>query len=258
MSRFRLIGATMTGEVDGVAVADFPVADGLYYLDSATAAESLRQALDDALEAAFPLRSFSVAWSPSSGKFSFTCTDLVGNWELTFNGELGRIVGYGLDGGFGPIATPSIADNVAQYVIYAGSGRSDWIGTGNDTPNASGHSSAGVDSGVGSDTEIVLASWVHEAERYNAQAAPDFQSGTRDDDDVVDPWTWQDFFRFHKKFHHPFRFYEDATDAVADYVDTYKLHGKSLGVFKPTTREDGSWWWFVVPMEVKRFRAATS
>ncbi len=254
LSRFRLTGALIDATVDTVNHNDIPIPDGLYYLDSATAAESLAAAIDAALEGAYATEDFTVTYSTTTGKFTFSCTTLAGNWALTFKSTLGTIVGYGAGGGSGPAAgAAQVATNLAQYAIFAGSGRSSWEGRESDVPNVGHRSTSGKTFGVGSANELFAASWLHAHERAAAQTSP-LESGTRDDADAVDPWVWQDFFRHHRQTHHPFRFYEAAGAAINAYEDVYKLDGPSLGRFMPKNQEEGSWYYWKVPLHVVPFR----
>lgn len=258
LSRFRVVAGawTMDATIDAVNVNNIAIAAGTYYLDSATAAESLCAAIDAALEAAFAGEDFTVTYSTTTGKITIACTTLAGVWSITFDQQaFADAVGWGSTLGFGPVAGGSqVAPEVAQYAIFAGSGRQQWKGLDSEIPNAHGKSSAGVTSGVGSSNEAFGGSWLHGFERLDAQASP-LESGTKDDASAVRPWVWADFFKHHRTFRHPFRLYAAAGDAIADYEEELVLRGKSLGPFAPQPLEDGSWYFWQVALEVDRYLA---
>lgn len=259
LSRFRVVANTLgvSGTVDAQAVGITYIPAGLYYLDSPTAAESLVSALDSVLESMFtaPNEDFTVAFSTTTGLVTIACTTLAATWSLTFNQALADLIGWGSTLGFGLVAGGSqVSPELASHCIFAGSGRQQWPGLASEIPNAHGKSSAGVTSGVGSQNESFSGAWLHGFERFTAQASP-LESGTKDDAGAVRPWVWADFFKHHRTFRHPFRLYAAAGDAIASYEDEFVLRGKSLGPFAPAMLEDGSWYFWQVPLEVDGYIA---
>lgn len=258
LSRFRVVAGawTMDATIDAVNVNNIAIAAGTYYLDSPTASESLCAAIDAALEAAFAGEDFTVTYSTTTGKITIACTTLAGVWSLSFDQQaFADAIGWGSTLGFGPVAGASqVAPEVAQYAIFAGSGRALWSGMESEIPNAAGKSSAGVTSGVGSENESFAGSWLHGFERQVAVASP-LESGTKDDAGTVRPWVWADFFKHHRTYRHPFRLYTAAGDAIGSYEDTLVLRDKSLGPFAPQPLEEGSWYFWQVPLEVDRYIA---
>lgn len=262
LSRFTVFANTwgIAGTCDGDTSGPLYLPAGTYYLDSATAAESLVAAIDTLLGTLFPAESFTVTYSMATGKVTVQCDSLgvAATWTLTFSGGLEDAIGFGAaPQGFAPtVATAVTSPEVCQYCIFAGSGRSQWSGTASAISNAEGTSDAGVSSGVGSSNKRLKGSWMHAHERLAAVASP-LESGTRDDADAVRPWTWQDFFDHHRSTHHPFRFYDGTGLTVSQYERAYKLTGKSLGDFGPQNPEEGSWYYWQVPLEVREWKAAT-
>lgn len=259
LSRFTVSANTLslTATIDAVAHGPLYIPAGTYYLDSATASESLVAAIDTLLEANWGAEDFTVTYAMDTGKVTIACTTLGATWSMTFNQALADLLGWGSTLGWGIVAGASqVSPEVCQCVIFPGSGRSQWAGIESDIPNEGHRSGSGVSAGVGQADELLGGTWVHAFERQVAEASP-LESGTRDDADAVRPWTWQDFFRHHRQTHHPFRFYDGTGLTVAQYEKVYKLDGKSLGKFAPKTQEEGSWYWWIIQVEAIEWKAAT-
>lgn len=262
LSRFDVLANTwsITGTCDGDTSGPLYIPAGSYYLDSATAAESLVAAIDALLESLFPAHNFTVTYSTTTGKITCTCTDLgVATWTITFGGGLENAIGFGAAPlGWAPTAATAVTSpEVCQYCIFAESARQNWSGYSEDVPNADGKSTAGVTAGVSADptTPLLSGSWTHGFEPLAAVASP-LASGTRDDAGTVRPWTWQDFFRHHKG-RQPFRFYDGTGLAIGSYEKALVLRDKSLKGFGPENQEKAVWEYWIVNLEVDQWRAAS-
>lgn len=258
-SRFTVTANTLLvdGTVDATPGTPTYVAAGTYYLDSATSAESFRVALDNALEAAFGAENFTVTFDLDTGKFAIQCTSLAGTWAIAFNQALADLLGWGATLGFplqaGGTAT---APEIAQYQIFADSGRSNWKGYASDVAGADGRSGSGVSSGVGSPDVLYDGMWTHAHEPELLIASP-LASGTRDDAGTQRPWTWMDFMDHHRATRQPFRYYDGTGLTLLQYEKVLKLAGKSTKKFTPDTQEPGSRRYWIVDLEVEEWRAAT-
>lgn len=232
---------------------------GLFYNDSPTSTEALVVALDNAFETAYPAQNFTISFSITTGLFSFTCTTLVGTWSVTFNqaafanwlGFTSGTPGWALSAG--PTQTSA---QVAQGCIFCGSGRQGYTGVMRRTSGASVVSEAGVTARIGSGSVRRSGAWTHGFEPYAAVSSP-LASGIEDLTDIVDPWTWKDFWEHHSRYGEPFRFYRDRTSLTTDLDDTYVLHGKVYDEWIPQRVEDGANTYWRVPMEVHRYGVAT-
>lgn len=248
-------GANVT--VDATTKAVYLPA-GTYYLDSSTAAESLTQAMEDALEDAvtgFAGEGFTIDFVKATGHTTIRCSTVsASDFDWVWLSDAYRDA-MGFTAGFTNVGTTTqTSTNIAQFVLYAGSGRTSYRREFHND-NRYRMASSGRSASVGNTTELRAWSWSHNFEPLTATTSPVLASGTMDEDSSVLPWTWEDFFLYHKSTGQPFRMWEDPSDSLADYSYGHdiELNEKSRGPFTPQPTEDNSDRYFTVQMAVNKY-----
>ncbi len=239
-------GATFN--VDGVPLPIY-VPAGAYYIDELTTA------WEDQAEAEFVGESFSIDFDLATGKTSIRCSTVAASdFDLTWLSDEFRDW-MGFAGNFSNVGTTTqTATNIAQGVIFAGSGRKSYRRE-RDNDNRYRRASSGRSASVGNSDVLYDWSWVHEFEPLTATTSPVLASGTLDEAGTVVPWTWEDFFAYHKRTGQPFRLYESSADSLSEYLYGFalELNTKSRGPFAPTPTEDNSDRYFTVPMACSKY-----
>lgn len=255
--------ATVTVGAGGPSTLSVPAGD--YYLNATLNAESLIYQIDTALEGLFPAHNFAVTFNRLTGIVGLECTDLgVDTWTWTWPGNnvfrdlLGFTAGWadsavGLQSGVVP----------AQFAIWANSGRQAHSGLRLETSGGEAVSESGVVAAIGSGTSRRLVQWEHRFEPQSYQAAP-LASGVWDPIDL-DPspgtaltqWAWADFWAHHRSTVRgtPFRAYNDASDAIGNYLDEYALVGPGNTLAPDRQVEESNLYWRV-PLEMRRYRVS--
>ncbi len=239
-------GATFN--VDGVS-NDIYVPAGAYYIDEITTA------WEDEAEDVYAGESFTIDFSLTTGKTSIRCSTVAASdFDLTWLSTSFRDW-MGFTAGFSNVGTTTqTATNIAQGVLFAGSGRKSYRRKRHND-NRYRRASSGRSAGVGSADVLYDWTWLHEFEPLTAATSPVLASGTLDEAGTVVPWTWEDFFAYHKRTSQPFRLYESSADSLSAYLygHALELNAESRGPFEPKPTEDDSDRYFTVPMACSKF-----
>lgn len=258
LSRITIPASTwsITATVDGVGPSTVFLAAGSYYIDG-SGAESLCQAVDDALEATFGAENFTVGHSTTTGIIAFNCTTLAGTWTVSFNQlEFARWMGFAAAGNAWVAAgSPQVSAKVCAGQIFTGSGRQSFPGLHQRTSGATVISESGVTAHVGSNAYRTRARWEHGFEAYTGTSSP-LESGV-----YAAPssalWTWRDWWQHHAATGEPFRYFTAAGLASTAYEDAYVLDGKSYTEWEPSRQEEASDRYWKIAMDVAKYQAAT-
>jgi len=258
LSRIRVPANTwsITATIDGVTDTVY-IAAGNYYLDG-TSAESLCQAVDDALESGWAAENFTVGHSTTTGMISIACTTLAGTWAVAFDQlAFANAMGYAMAGGgwAATATTPQVSDVLPTLQLFAGSGRSAYPGLLYRTSGATVIAESGVTAHVGSGIARQFSSWEHGFEAYTGASSP-LESGVWAADAGA-LWTWADFWLHHVSTGQPFRYFSSTGLAATAYDDEFVFDGKMYQEFSPQRVEEGSDRYWKVGFDVAIYQEAT-
>lgn len=249
LSRTRIETGDWTASVsvDGSAQT-LTIPGGTYYLDSDTAAESLRQAIADGLEALYPAKAFTVTWSTTTGKFTFAIDALATTWSLDCNQvEFAAWLGYRSTAkGWSASASLSrTSTDPCAGVIFADSERTNFEGFTRNYQVGSVSTQSGIVAQVSTGSIYRTSSWDHEFEPELYSSSP-LASGVRYASIVdgtggtaTNVWRWEDFFDHHSAYHagEPFKYFYSAGVTIDAFEDEYVLVDRSIKAFSPTMTE---------------------